>query len=117
MSELQLTINGMDYELAGTLRVAYLVQGQHNHKSYMEVFRGVSEMPIEQQIDIVYAAFKVGNPLAAAQMSSKMFLEWALDNLPFKKLLMLVKSIINQIVGKDDEDESTESSGAEDQGN
>ena len=31
---------GRDVDLATTLRVAYQVQGQHNHKPYAEVFQG-----------------------------------------------------------------------------
>ena len=33
------TINGTEYSLGTTLRVAYKVQGQHNHKPYTEVFQ------------------------------------------------------------------------------
>ena len=38
------TINGVDYELATTLRVAYKVQGQHNHAPYSKVFSEISDM-------------------------------------------------------------------------
>ena len=54
---LNITIGTTEYELATTLRVAYLVQGQNNHKSYVELFQEIDKMTLEQQVGIVYAAF------------------------------------------------------------
>lgn len=30
-------LNGTEYPLATTLRVAYKIQGQHNHKAYSKI--------------------------------------------------------------------------------
>ena len=32
-----ITLNGIEYTLASNLRVAYELQGQHNHKSYTQI--------------------------------------------------------------------------------
>ena len=55
-----LSINymGTDFPLATTLRVAYNVQGQHNHKPYTEVFKDIGDMTVEDQLGIIYCSFK-----------------------------------------------------------
>ena len=51
-----LSINymGTDFPLATTLRVAYNVQGQHNHKPYTEVFKDIGDMTVEDQLGIIW---------------------------------------------------------------
>ena len=118
MEKLVTIINGVEYPLATTLRVAYMVQGQHNHKSYADVFKSIGDMCVEDQIGIVYCAFKCANPEAARTMSLQAFIEYYLDNLNLKELLEQLQALVKGIMGEDDNDTSdnAESSGVS-QGN
>lgn len=91
------TINGVDYTLATTLRVAYKVQGQHNHKAYSKVFAEIGDMSLEEQIGILFAAFQVANP--EAKMTQAQFLDHYLDNYNLKILMDQVKEVIEGIMG------------------
>ena len=114
-------INGTEYELSTTLRVAYKVQGQHNHKPYTEVFQGLGDMTLEQQINILYASFQCANPEAAKEITSQKFLDYYLDNYNLKIVMDQLQAVVKGIMGTEDEDadkpQSTgESTGDEDQG-
>ena len=91
------TINGADYSLATTLRVAYKVQGQHNHKPYSKVFSEIGDMTLEDQIGILFAAFQVANP--EVKMSQEQFLNHYLDNYNLKVLMDQVKEVVQGIMG------------------
>ena len=110
-------INGNEYTLACNLRVAYELQGQHNHKAYSQILSSVGEMPLEQQIDILYIAFKVGNPEDAKTFTREMFRTYILDHAEFNTtvLLQLIKKVIAGILGKElpDEDAVAQQSDAE----
>lgn len=110
------TINGVDYPLATSLRVAYKVQGQHNHKAYSKVFAEIGDMALEDQINILYAAFQVANP--EAKMTQREFLDYYLDHFNLKVVMDQVKEVIQGIMGMDD-DELRSNPGAEstEQGN
>lgn len=110
------TINGVDYELATTLRVAYKVQGQHNHTPYSKVFSDIGDMCIEDQIGILYCAFQVGNPNSI--MSKQSFVDYYLDNMNLKQIMDQLKQVIQEITGFEESDVPTET-GAEnsEQGN
>ena len=69
-------INGVEYPLATTLRVAYLVQGQHNHKPYAEVFKDIGDMTIEDQIGIIYCAFKCANADSTVVIPKQSFIDY-----------------------------------------
>lgn len=90
-------INGTEYTLATTLRVAYKVQGQHNHKAYSKVFSEIGDMTLEEQIGILFAAFQVGNP--ESNMKQQAFLDYYLDNFNLKVILDQVKEVIEGIMG------------------
>lgn len=92
-----ITINGADYNLATTLRVAYKVQGQHNHKAYSKVFAEIGDMSLEDQIGILFASFQVGNP--EVKMTQAQFLDYYLDNYNLKILMDQVKEVIQGIMG------------------
>ena len=98
---LNIEINGTDYRLATTLRVAYEVQGQHNHKPYAEVFKGIAEMGVEQQIGIVYAAFKCANQEDAKILNLKFFQDYMLDHYNLKDLMDKMQSVVQGIMGED----------------
>ena len=117
------TINGTEYSLSTTLRVAYKVQGQHNHKPYTEVFQGLGDMTLEQQINILYASFQCANPEAAKEITSQKFLDYYLDNYNLKIVMDQLQAVVKGIMGTEDEDEDAdkpqstgESTGDEDQG-
>ena len=97
-------INGTNYELATTLRVAYKVQGQHNHKAYSKVFSEIGDMPLEEQINILYAAFQVANP--EVKISQNEFLNYYLDHFKMKEVLDQLKNVIQEIMGVDEENDT-----------
>lgn len=93
-------INGVTYELATTLRVAYKVQGQHNHKPYSKVFSEIGDMTLEEQIGILFAAFQVANP--GNLMKQQDFLDYYLDHYTLKTVMNQVKEVVQGIMGVDD---------------
>ena len=113
MPNLTVIINGTEYPLATTLRVAYKIQGQHNHKPYTEVFKNMGDMHVEDQVGMVYAAFECANPQKTFTIKRKDFENYYLDNYNLKYLMDQLQSIIKGIMGEDffDEDEE-EASGA-----
>ena len=92
-----LNINGVDYPMATSLRVAYKIQGQHNHKAYSKVFSEIGDMTLEDQIGILFAAFQVANP--EVQMSQATFLNNYLDNYNLRILMEQVKEVIQGVMG------------------
>lgn len=94
-------INGTSYELARTLRVAYEVQGRHNHKSYMEIFSNIDKMTIEEQIEILYVAFKIANPDVAKTFTALMFQEYCLDHFNLNEIMGQLNDVISGVLGKE----------------
>lgn len=94
-------INGVEYPLATTLRVAYKVQGQHNHEPYSRVFERIGEMTVEEQIGIVYAAFTCANAQESATFPEPMFRNYMLDHFNLRELLDLMQGIIKGVMGED----------------
>ena len=94
-------INGVEYPLATTLRVAYLIQGQHNHKPYAEVFKDIGDMTIEDQIGIIYCAFKCANSDSNITMSKQSFVDYYLDNFTLREVLGQLQEIVKGIMGED----------------
>lgn len=99
------TINGVEYPLATTLRVAYKVQGQHNHKAYSKIFSEIGDMTLEDQIGILFVSFQVANP--EVQMTRTQFLDYYLDNFNLKVVMDQVKEVIQGIMGIDDDADVT----------
>lgn len=95
------TIRDTEYELANSLRVAYKVQGQHNHTPYTKVFSEIGDMTIEDQIGILYAAFECANPLAAQSLKRKDFEDYYLDNFNLTQVMDQLQVVIGGIMGKD----------------
>ena len=89
--------NGIEYPLATTLRVAYKIQGQHNHKAYSKIFSEVGDMSLEDQIGMLYAAFQIANPEIKVLQQS--FLDNYLDNYNLKFLMDQIKELIQGIMG------------------
>ena len=98
-----------EYPLATTLRVAYRIQGQHNHKPYAEVFKSVGDMTLEDQIGIIFASFICGSrfDLEAQKVTRNDFLEEFLDNYTLTEMMGMLQEIIKGIVGEGAE-ESTD---------
>lgn len=103
MANLTTNILGTEYPLATTLRVAYMVQGQHNHAPYTEVFKNIGDMPLEDQIGIIYCAFKCANPEVSITMTLKNFTDYYLDNVNLKTLMQQLQELIKGILGTEDE--------------
>ena len=110
---LTVKINGVEYPLATTLRVAYKVQGQHNHKPYTEVFKNIGEMHLEDQICILYAAFECANPSEVFKIKRQDFLESYLDTYNLKVMMDHIQYVIKGIMGEDFfEEKEEDASGA-----
>ena len=107
---LTINLNGNEYPLACNLRVAYVLQNQHNHESYSSILARVGEMPLEQQIDVLYAAFQIANPDTAKTFTREMFRTYILDHDEFNAsvILKMIKAIISGILGKKLPDEPTD---------
>lgn len=101
---LSINLFGQEYALSNKLRVAYRVQGQHDHKPYTEVFSGVGDMPIEDQIGIIYESFWCANPEARDKITRQQFLEEYLDKYDVKTLMEQLREIIQGIMGVKDDD-------------
>lgn len=99
-----IVLDGKTYELATTLRVAYRVQGQNNHKPYSEVFANLGDMPLEDQVGILYEAFWCANPAARAQYTRQQFLEEYLDHYNVKQMMLQLKTVIQGIMGVSDDE-------------
>lgn len=94
---MEVIIHGTEYTLATTLRVAYKVQGQHNHKAYSKIFAEIGDMTLQDQIGILYAAFQVANP--ESKMTKDEFMNYYLDNYNLKVVMDQVKEIIQGVMG------------------
>lgn len=101
---LSINLFGQEYALSNKLRVAYRVQGQHDHKPYTEVFSGVGDMPIEDQIGIIYESFWCANPEVRDKIPRQQFLEEYLDRYDVKTLMEQLREIIQGIMGVKDDD-------------
>lgn len=99
-----------EYNLACNLRVAYVLQNQHNHKPYTQIMSSIDSMTLEEQINVLYAAFSVGNPEAAKNYSADMFRSYLLDDPEFNiaEMMHLIRDVFSGILGRslDDEDAS-----------
>ena len=98
-----ISINGNEYPLACNLRVAYTLQGEHNHEPYTKVLSRVGDMTLEQQIDILYIAFKIANPEIAKSFTKDMFRAYVFDHDEFNAtvLMQYIKKVISGILGKE----------------
>lgn len=67
-------------------------------------------MPLEQQIDVMYAAFQIANPETAKTFTREMFRTYILDHDEFNASVILkyIKKIISGILGKELPDEPDE---------
>ena len=99
---------GRDVDLATTLRVAYQVQGQHNHKPYTEVFKDIGDMTVEDQLGIIYCSFKCANPDTI--VTREQFQNYLLDNMNLKDMLDVLQDIIKGIMGTSGETPEQEAS-------
>ena len=100
--------NEKEYNLATTLRVAYAVQGQHNHKPYTEVFQQIGSMTLEDQIAILYAAFACANKEEAKFITRQNFLDYYLDNYTLSNVMSQLQAVIEGITGKTFSDTESE---------
>lgn len=99
--KLKITINEREFPLAATLRVAYKIQGQHGHKSYLDVFKEMADMPVEHQIGILWAAFEVANPEEAKTVTQTGFLNYCLDNMYLDEMMEKLQVLSTIMMGQD----------------
>lgn len=110
----KVTINGIEYSLATNLRVAYQVQGKNNHAPYTKIFSEIGDMTLEKQIEILYVAFQVANPVVAAQdIPQIVFLNHYLDHSTAKEIMDQLKAVVKGILGTDDSDEQESDTSSE----
>ena len=93
--DMSIKIKGVEYPLATTLRVAYMIQGQHNHKAYLDIFQGLESMKLDDQIRMIYASFKCANK--DTKISEKEFIDEILDNYGLMPMMQLIRDIIDGI--------------------
>ena len=103
-----INIKGTEYDMATTLRVAYKVQGQHNHEPYSKVFEKIGDMTVEQQLGILYCSFECANPEVAKQFTQIEFINYCLDNMNLKDMLDKLKELVQGIMGTDETESSQE---------
>lgn len=96
-------INGTEYVLDTTLRVAYQAQGANNHKPYAEVFQTIGDMMLEKQIEILYLAFRIANPEIAKEFTQMMFLNYYLEHYNLKEVMEQLQGVIKGVLGEDDD--------------
>ncbi len=97
-------INGVDYPLDTTLRVAYKVQGMNNHQPYSKVFEELGDMLLEKQIEILYVAFQIANPEFAREFTQSMFFNYYLEHFNLKEVMAQLKSVVQGVLGESDEE-------------
>ena len=89
-----LVMNGQEYKVNTTLRVAFQMQSEFGHKPYMQILQDVDKLKLEQQIKLLYIGFNLANPNV---MTFQQFLDYWLDNGAFlgitKKMAELVEAI------------------------
>ena len=98
-----LEFRGQIYPLSTTLRVAYEVQGQHNHTPYTQVFESMGDMHVEEQIGLIWASFKCANKeyIANTDMTKQVFTDEIMDTCNLKDLMDLLEKVVGGIMGED----------------
>lgn len=103
---LTVNIQGTEYPLATSLRVAYKVQGCNNHAPYSQVFEEIGEATLEKQVEVLFCAFQVANPNVLMKFNT--FLDHYLDNFTLREVLSQLKLVVEGIMGKEEEQQSGE---------
>lgn len=103
-----ININGNTFEMATTLRVAYKVQGQHNHEPYAKVFENIGNMTVEDQLGILYCSFACANPEYSKTYSQLDFTNYCLDHMNLAEMLEKLKELIEGIMGTKIDEPATE---------
>lgn len=93
-------VQGQERDLARNLMVAYKVQGCHNHKPYAQIFQEMADMPLEQQVEIIYTSFQVANKELSTVVTKEMFLEEFLEQHDVSDLMDYLSYIMEGIMGK-----------------
>lgn len=99
MKMFELHVGDNVYELATNLRVAYVLQGMNNHKSYLSIFQEIDKLPIEKQLEFLYAAYTVGSG-SETILSKNDFINDCLDNLDLSQVMEAIKQVVMGITGQ-----------------
>lgn len=101
MKNPEIVIKGVTYPLATTLRVAYKIQGMNDHKPYLELFQDLPNMPVEKQVEFIYAAFECANP---GKFTVVEFSDCLMDTMNVSDMLDTLRAITNGIMGVDEDE-------------
>jgi len=90
---MNITIGGQEFNLDTRLRVCYELQKQFN-KKYMEIFKSISTMGIEEQIKMLYCGLSKEDKEKTSLTS---FVDLLLDNIGLDEMLDHITKFVNQI--------------------
>lgn len=107
MKNPEIVIKGATYPLSTTLRVAYKIQGMNDHKPYLELFQDLPNLPVEKQIEFIYAAFECANP---GKFTAGEFSDYLMDTMNVSSMLDTLRAITNGIMGVSDEEDNNKES-------
>ncbi len=89
----QLTMGGKTYELATSLRVVYALKDLTKAKSLQEAINSISQLDMEGQIGLLYAAYKAGGGKTDTATTKVQFEDAILDNLG----ILAISDAINKL--------------------
>lgn len=112
-------IHGTAYDMATTLRVAYVLQKQHNRKPYNQIFSELGDMTIEDQIGVLYASFSLANPSSGITQTE--FVDYYLDHYNLTDIMGQLETLISEVTGmgiqKDEASKANRTGKGKNQGN
>lgn len=95
-------IDGKEVVLSTKLRSAYYMQSLFNHKPYMDIFKDVGTMSIQEQIKVLYAAYHCGGE--DQKLTAKEFEDKLLDTFELSDLLSALSTFAEAMMGNRDTD-------------
>lgn len=98
MNELKMTVKGIEVNLATTLRVAYNIQSKFGHKPYTQIFAGMHDLDINDQVKMLFEAYMVGNPKNEANLTELDFRNEILDGVGGVELTFLLTELVNGVM-------------------
>ena len=92
---IQIKIQDKDIQLATSLRVIYELKNMMGCKTLQAAIKQVSQLDIDSQIKLLYAAYKYGGNLPEDLLSETEFTGLILDNLGMIKIGNLLTDIVD----------------------
>ena len=94
-------LSGKEYEIAKSLRVAFEMQKDFGKLPYMKIFEEITDRPLEDQIKMIYVAFRIKNPNV---MTKDEFIDLVLDEWTLDGVWDVINKLMNAITGKKDKE-------------